>query len=77
MAFWPTDERTTSNEHTVEEERDRNYPYLEPGLIGAATLVEESNKHLRWAFVATPSDKGSGIAINHFDKCVNSNARRI
>ncbi len=55
MATWPTDERTktkTTNENGTETGgKRRNYPYLEAGLIGAATLSKES---LGWTFFSDP-----------------------
>ncbi|KAF4615131.1 hypothetical protein D9613_003155 [Agrocybe pediades] len=64
MAFWPRDERTKSKpakRNAHEKEWNRDYPNLEPGLIGAATLVEDSNKRLNWAFVATPPQNAKDL----------------
>jgi hypothetical protein len=52
MAFWPRDENKTSSKksQSVGEKR-RDYPFLEPGLIGAATL---SPKSFGWTFFSNP-----------------------
>ncbi|KAF8965245.1 hypothetical protein BDZ97DRAFT_1659285 [Flammula alnicola] len=60
MALWPRDERTKSSLPTkrngVVKEQNRHYPNLEQGLVGAATLSEDDNKHLSWVFVTKPSN---------------------
>jgi len=64
MAFWPRDERekskTSSKRGGLVKEQNRDYPYLEPGLMGAATLSEKHGK-LDWTFLSNPRgyDKGN------------------
>lgn len=60
MAFWPRDERKESKESSTKYqpvEDKRNYPYLEPGLTGAATLSPEN---LAWSFLSNPFPPGRG-----------------
>lgn len=65
MAVWPRDDRTKkappTRNHGLVKEQNRNYPNLEPGLIGAATLVEDENKYFKWAYVNRPSKKAAGF----------------
>lgn len=55
MATWPTDESIktkTADKCGIDTgDKRRNYPYLEAGLIGAATLSKES---LGWTFCSNP-----------------------
>ncbi|KJA27112.1 hypothetical protein HYPSUDRAFT_987630 [Hypholoma sublateritium FD-334 SS-4] len=57
MAFWPRDQRTISSAPADSvKKQSRNYPNLEQGLIGAATLSEDRNKRLSWIFASkTPN----------------------
>ncbi|PPQ93290.1 hypothetical protein CVT25_015288 [Psilocybe cyanescens] len=62
MAFWPRDERIRrpitakrKEPKSLAKEKGRDYPNLEPGLIGAATLLENKDKKLEWDFVTTPT----------------------
>lgn len=61
MAFWPRDQRTISSTPAESvRKQSRNYPNLEQGLIGAATLSEDRNKRLSWIFASkTPNDVDS------------------
>jgi len=64
MAFFPRDERnknpTSSKRKELAQERNRDYPNVEQGLIGAATLLEEKDKHLKWVYAAQPSRNQDG-----------------
>jgi len=55
MAFWPRDERTENKTSSKQSqsvgEKRSDYPFLEPGLIGAATLSPES---FGWTFFSNP-----------------------
>ncbi|KAF8798099.1 hypothetical protein BYT27DRAFT_7203813 [Phlegmacium glaucopus] len=67
MACWPRDERdnifTTEKHHGQVKDHTRNYPNLEQGLIGAATLLEK-DKRLHWAFATTESQHSKGSSTN-------------
>lgn len=71
MAFWPSDERikrpvtaTRKQQKVLEKDHHRNYPNIEPGLIGAATLVEDNHNSFKWDFLTTPSKVDEGTARN-------------
>ncbi|PPQ83788.1 hypothetical protein CVT24_007261 [Panaeolus cyanescens] len=52
MDFWPKDDRTTASRQRTAKSGNRDYPYLEPGMIGAATLLNTSTETLEWNFLA-------------------------
>jgi hypothetical protein len=54
MAVWPRDERTESKNSSRQSqsvEKKKEYPALEPGLTGAATLSPET---FQWTFLSNP-----------------------
>src|SRR6266498_5315124 len=62
MAFWPRDERAETQKlsklkQETSTDKKLGYPYLEPGLIGAATL---SNNSLDWIFLSKWQSVGDG-----------------
>lgn len=64
MAFWPRDERTeTKTSSSSSGEKRRDYPYLEPGLTGAATLSPET---LEWTFLSNSLLPGRGRCAASF-----------
>jgi hypothetical protein len=64
MAFFPRDERDknppSSERKDFAQERNRNYPNVEQGLIAAATLSEDKDKRLKWIYAAQPSCPQNG-----------------
>ncbi|KAF5330881.1 hypothetical protein D9619_005450 [Psilocybe cf. subviscida] len=60
MALWPRDERingpTAPKARTgLAKEQHRGNPHIGQGLIGAATLLQAQDKHLKWSFLNKPS----------------------
>jgi hypothetical protein len=59
MASFPRDERNENPSSTkrkeLAQEWNRDYPNVEQGLIGAATLSEKKDKYLNWVYAAQPS----------------------
>uniref|UniRef100_A0A8H7Y4I7 Uncharacterized protein n=1 Tax=Psilocybe cubensis TaxID=181762 RepID=A0A8H7Y4I7_PSICU len=71
MAFWPSDERNKrpivskrKGRKVLEISKGRDYPNLEPGLIGAATLSEGNNNKLEWDFLTMPNKDFSLNRLN-------------
>ena len=64
MAYWPGNARdnifATAKRHGQVKEHTPNYLNLEPGLIGAATLLEK-NKRFDWAFATIESHSKSEV----------------
>jgi hypothetical protein len=80
MAWWPGNEKdhifATAKRHDQVKEQTRNNLILEPGLIGAATLLEKNSK-LGWAFATTENQHliGDVGPIVHPFVCVNKCGR--
>lgn len=64
MAFWPSDERIRRPERkelkVLDKDHPRDYPNIEPGLIGAATLIEDNSNSFKWNFLTTPLKEDQG-----------------
>jgi hypothetical protein len=64
MASFPRDERNENPPSTkrkeLAQEWNRDYPNVEQGLIGAATLSEDKNRCLNWVYAAQPSRYQNG-----------------
>lgn len=67
MASFPRDERKEKPSSTKREESakewNRDYPNVEQGLIGAATLSENKDKYLNWVYAAQPSRYQNGKSL--------------
>ncbi|KAF9052858.1 hypothetical protein BJ165DRAFT_1590856 [Panaeolus papilionaceus] len=57
MDFWPKDDRNTSSRQRTTKTPNRDYPYLEPGLIGAARLQNTQTEGLQWDFLVNSSSQ--------------------